>query len=241
MVKTLCIVQARLTSTRLPNKVLLELGNSGKTILEHVYERLSMSGIIDKLVFAIPNTNSNDLLATFLQKNCIEYTIGDESNVLSRFLNCAERYNPEIIIRATCDNPCVDWQEIECLVEHLINNDADYVAPIGGPLGTSVEVMKYSALLLSMKEAKKPADFEHVTPYIYCNPDKFIISKINYFHKVNNSYRLTIDTIEDYQVIDIIYKHLYHGVPIKNQDIYDFLDQHPNILKINEKIEQKPL
>ena len=120
MVNTLCIVQARLTSSRLPEKVLMELGNSGLSILEHVNMRLNKSLKIDKVVFAIPDTPLNDKLADFLENKKIEYCRGSENDVLGRFYHCAEKYNPELIVRATCDNPCVDWHLADEMIEKII-------------------------------------------------------------------------------------------------------------------------
>ena len=85
MVKTLCIIQARLTSTRLPKKVMMPLGSSGKSILEHAYERLSLAKHIDKVVFAIPDSSMNDELAEFMDNKNIEYYRGSEDDVLDRF------------------------------------------------------------------------------------------------------------------------------------------------------------
>ena len=84
MVKTLCIVQARLTSSRLPNKVLMTLGNSNLSILEHIYQRLNMSRYIDKVVFAIPNSAKNNPLAEFMGGKNIPYTRGSENDVLDK-------------------------------------------------------------------------------------------------------------------------------------------------------------
>ena len=99
MVNVLCIVQARLTSTRLPNKVMMELGGTGISLLEHTYMRLCATPNIDKVVFAIPDTPSNDKLAYFLKIKEIPFFRGSEDNVLKRFYECAIQYQPEIIVQ----------------------------------------------------------------------------------------------------------------------------------------------
>ena len=169
MVNTLCIVQARLTSSRLPEKVLMELGNSGLSILEHVNMRLNKSLKIDKVVFAIPDTPLNDKLADFLENKKIEYCRGSENDVLGRFYHCAEKYNPELIVRATCDNPCVDWH----LADEMIENwgDADYMYCKETPLGTSVEVFTKHALNEAYHHAKTPEEREHVCPCLLYTSD----------------------------------------------------------------------
>ena len=239
MVKNLCIVQARLTSTRLPNKILRQLGNSGKSILEHVYERLNTAEKVDKVIFAIPDTVSNDPLSRFLDEKGFEYVRGDEENVLSRFKLATDKYHPEVMIRATCDNPFVDWKLVDMKIEALSGND--YVKCSGAPLGTSDEVFRFSALQEAFNQAVTPAEQEHVTPYIYMNPDKFKIVTVPYYMEVKHPYRLTVDTPEDFKVANIIYEQLYSGAPIPNIDVYDFLELHPEVMAMNSNIEQKKL
>lgn len=171
MVNTLCIVQARLTSSRLPEKVLMELGGTGLSILEHVNIRLGEASKIDKVVFAIPDTPLNDKLADFLKKKNIEYYRGSENDVLGRFYHCAEKYDPKLIVRATCDNPCVDWNLADAMIESLGN--ADYIYCEETPLGTSVEIFTNDAMVEAYHQAKSPEEREHVCPYII-HTKKFI-------------------------------------------------------------------
>lgn len=237
MVKNLCIVQARLTSSRLQSKILQTLGDSNITLLEHVYNRLNNVSNIDKIVFAIPDTETNDKLAYFLKEKQIEFFRGSEENVLSRFYNCVKFYKSSIIIRATCDNPFVDGR----LVSFLINNigNYDYVGCKDTPIGTSVEVFTFEALEKAFIEAKDMISKEHVTPYIYKNPNMFSIKMLPYKSDTFiNSFRLTIDTKEDLELANIIYKELYKGYPINNNDVYNFLQQNPLMAKINAKIKQ---
>lgn len=234
MVKTLCIIQARLTSTRLPKKVMMPLGNSGKSILEHAYERLSMAKHIDKVVFAIPDSSMNDELADFMKNKGIEYYRGSEDDVLDRFYQCAINYNPEIVVRATCDNPLVDYNVADDLWEQLDGND--YVFCKNVPLGTGVEVFKMSALEKSYKEASTKPEHEHVTPYIYTHPEQFTIFGRDFGLP---SYRLTVDEERDYELANHIYDALYKGEPIPNAEVYAFLEEHPELLAINTEVHQK--
>ncbi len=234
MVKTLCIIQARLTSTRLPKKVMMFLGNSDKSILEHVYERLSQTKHIDKLVFAIPDSSMNDELAEFMTSRDIEFFRGSEDDVLDRFYKCAIKYNPDIVVRATCDNPLVDYTVADDLWEHLEGND--YVLCKNVPLGTGVEVLKMSALVKSYNEATTRPEHEHVTPYIYTHPEKFCIFEKDFGLP---SYRLTVDEERDYELANCIYDALYRGIPIPNSDVYVYLEEHPELLAINTGVHQK--
>lgn len=236
MVKTLCIIQARLTSMRLPNKVMMPLGSSGKSILEHVYERLSISKQINKIVFAIPDSSSNDELAQFICNKGFDCTRGSEEDVLDRFYQCAIKYAPKIVVRATCDNPLVDY----CITDDLIENldKYDYMSCKGIPLGSGVEVFTMSALSKTHNEATTIPEHEHVTPYIYTHPDKFRINHKNYNLP---TYRLTVDEENDYELMNRIYDELYHGFPIANEKIYSYLAQHVDLVSLNTGVHQKRL
>lgn len=240
MVNTLCIVQARLTSSRLPNKVLMRLGNSKLTILEHVYFRLSQSQKIDKVVIAIPDTPLNEKLAAFLDKKRISYFKGSEENVLERFYKCAKHYQPKIVVRATSDNPFVDWKQIDNMLNSL--GDNDYISSENAPLGTSASVFYAEALYAAYENAVTDIEKEHVTPYIYRHPELFKVKKIPYYLDINTgNYRLTVDTERDFELADRLYKDLYRGYPIVNADIYKYLDENPEIRAINMSVEQKTI
>jgi spore coat polysaccharide biosynthesis protein SpsF len=233
MVKNLCIVQARLTSTRLPNKVLMALGDSGLTLLEHVYNRLIKSKYIDKVVFAIPESKQNDELATFLSNKNIEYYRGSENDVLSRFYECAIKYQPEYVVRATCDNPLVDWELIDYLFDQIDN--VDYISTDDTPLGTSAELFTMESLSEANQKAIRDEEREHVTPYIIRHKNSVLTSYNGL------SYRLTVDEERDLEVINVIYRNLYQGIPIPNKNVYEFLSHHPEIAQYNMSVHQKEL
>lgn len=239
MVKTICIAQARLTSSRLPNKVLNPLGYGGKTMLEHIYERLLLSKYIDKIVFAIPDTENNDCLFDFLQQKKIPTFRGSEDNVLSRYYECAKKYAPQIIVRATCDNPLVDWNLTDMAIQMLVDKPCDYVNMKGFPLGTGTEVFSWNSLQVAHSKANDNSDKEHVTSFFYKNPELFNISTLQNDVEQTNMYRLTVDAAEDYELMKIIYNELYNGYPISNKSVSDFLSNHPELSSINSMVEQK--
>jgi len=240
-IKTICIIQARLTSSRLPNKVLLPLGNGNKTILEHVYERLLLSNKIDKIVFAIPDTNVNDLLFEFLQKREIPVFRGDENNVLLRYYECAKQYSPQIIVRATCDNPLVDWQSTDKAIRLLIDKKYDYVGMKGFPLGTATEIFTWEALYTAYNQVSDCFWKEHVTPFFYKNPNIFNLGNLYNTSNQTDMYRLTVDTEEDYELMKIIYDELYDGSPIPIEIVTCFLDENPQLFTRNSMIKQRSL
>lgn len=212
----------------------MPLGTSGKSVLEHAYERLSMAKHIDKVVFAIPDSSMNNELAEFMTSKNIEYYRGSEDDVLDRFYQCAIKYNSEIVVRATCDNPLVDYNVADDLWEHLGNND--YVCCKNVPLGTGVEVFTMKALTKSYNEATTGPEHEHVTPYIYTHPDQFCIFVRDFGLP---SYRLTVDEDRDYELANRIYDALYKGSPIPNAEVYAYLEKHPELIAINTDVHQK--
>lgn len=212
----------------------MTLGDSQKSILEHVYERLSLAHHIDKVVFAIPDSSLNNPLAEFLTTKGLEYYRGSEDDVLDRYYQCAKLYSPTVVVRATCDNPLVDFSLADDLIDSL--KDYDYISPIGIPLGTGVEVFTMQALAQAWQEATTQPDHEHVTPYIYRNPDKFKTFKKNYSLP---SYRLTVDEEADFNLADSIYRALYSGRPILNANVYDYLEHHQDIAHGNVSVHQK--
>lgn len=237
LVKTLCIVQARLTSSRLPNKVVTELGSTGLTLLEHTYKRLKAVHNIDEVVFAIPDTIENDGLACILREKNIKYFRGDENNVLKRFYDCAILYGPNVIVRATCDNPCVDYEAAAKLIESL--DSYDYASLSGAPLGTAVEVFKAEALYKAYRNAQKEEEFEHVTPYIYRHEDIFKILRLPYGNVPPVRIRLTVDTKQDIALIHKIFSALYQGEIFPNQLIYEYLLANSHLLELNSNVKQK--
>ena len=241
MVKTICIVQARQTSNRLKGKVLLPLGEGGKTIVQHIYERLSKPSLIDKVVFAIPDTSENDELEVYLKKHNLEYYRGDEKNVLQRFIKGIELYHPESVIRATADNPLVDFEKVDDFIKTFEAKNVSYAQYVKTPLGVALEIVKAEALVEAYQCATESFEREHVTPYIYMHPNRFNLYDYEYATEDLSHIRLTVDTPEDYQLMQRVYDDLYHNEPIRISDTLDFLSQHNNLMQINKDIVQKTL
>ena len=211
-VKVLCIVQARLTSTRLPNKVFKQL--QGKSIIELLYERLSLANTVDKIVFAIPDNQENASLYDYLKERGIETFLGSELDVFDRFLQCGKKYNPDWVVRATCDNPLMDWTIIDKLVTRAQETNADYCSLTGYPVGIVARVFNFHTFEAIDKNSLTDSEIEF---------DKF---------------RLSVDTAEDFELMTKIYDALYEGTPIPNEKVYDYLRKHPELCEINKNIKQ---
>ena len=168
----LFIIQARMGSTRLPGKVLMDL--NGKPLVVRLYDELKKNSHNSAVVIATSTNTENDILERELKARNIPIYRGPESDVLQRFVEVIKQYQPEIVIRATADDPLMPAECADLLIEELKNNDADYATIIDMPLGTSVEVFKANALLNLLKNNNlTEEDHEHVTLYLYKNKTHF--------------------------------------------------------------------
>ncbi|PIU55548.1 MAG: acylneuraminate cytidylyltransferase [Deltaproteobacteria bacterium CG07_land_8_20_14_0_80_38_7] len=205
------IIQARMTSTRLPGKVLMDI--EGKPMLWHVVNRLKFSEKLDDIILAIPNTKKNNILEKFAKDNKVKYFRGSEEDVLSRYYKTAKKFKCDLIVRITSDCPLIDPQIVDLVIEKHLKLNADYTSNTlkrTFPRGLGVEVFNFKVLKKAQKEAKEDYQREHVTPYIYKNPEIFKIQNIKAERRLRYlEIRLTVDTKKDLRLIREIYKRLY--------------------------------
>ena len=194
------IIQARMGSSRLPGKILKNLCD--KSLLEHILYRLRYLKSKAEVVIATSLLPADDEVHDFCTGNGVECFRGSEGNVLSRYYECARLYGFQNIVRLTGDNPFVDIEELDNLIESHLRMDADYSHSFSVlPIGVGAEVFTFESLERSFREGNKPNHLEHVNEYILENPREFII---NVFSDVRESKRrpdvsLTVDTMEDYK------------------------------------------
>lgn len=205
------IIQARMTSTRLPCKVLMDI--EGKPMLWHVINRLKFSEKLNDIILAIPDTKENDILEKFAKDNKIKYFRGSEEDVLSRYYETAKKFKCDVIVRITSDCPLIDPKIVDFVIGKHLGSDADYTSNTlkrTFPRGLDVEVFNFKVLERAHKEVTESYQREHVTPYIYKHPEIFKLQNIEAKGKLRRpNLRLTVDTKEDLQLIREIYKHLY--------------------------------
>ena len=216
MIDYFCIIQARLNSSRLPAKVMLDLG--GETLLQRVYETVSRSKNIDNIVVATSDQESDNMIAQQSKKMGIICYRGSLNNVLKRFYDVAKLHNAKNIVRITADNPLMDSGVIDDLITHFKSSRMDYSMFENGVYGLSAEVFTFDSLKEAFKNSKSILDNEHVTPYIRNN---FIVNNIDIHEPYNRpELRATIDTLEDYIRMEAFYlfcnKHSY----VQNMDNY---------------------
>ncbi len=216
------ILQARIGSTRYPKKVLEII--EGKTLLEHIFERLSL--IEDKFftVLAIPETEENRVLDEIAKKHSIPTVSGPEEDVLRRYIFAVEKFNSPLYIRATADNPLVSWDTAYRIYDHIISKECDYVIEKGLPYGGALEIFTRDSIILADKIAYSKEDREHVTLFIKKEKKLFKTCDIKAPpHEYAPELRITVDTPEDMKRIKNIYKNLYNGTPIPLKDVINYL------------------
>jgi spore coat polysaccharide biosynthesis protein SpsF len=201
--KVIAVVQARMGSTRLPQKVLLNFHEI--PIFKWVSTRVSMAKKVDDIVFAIPDHHTNDPLYEVLKKSNINIFRGAENDVLDRFLRAAEKHNANTVIRICCDNPLICGEEIDRLIDYYNDNKCDYAynhIPKNNnyPDGLGAEICNISLLQSIDKLAKKESQREHLFNYIWDNSDDFIIKTFNAPSEIAYpSLKLDVDTLTDYE------------------------------------------
>ncbi|GGF91425.1 cytidylyltransferase domain-containing protein [Paenibacillus abyssi] len=234
------IIQARMGSTRLPGKVLFQL--MGKSVLSHVIERLQAVDRINKIVVATTEMPSDDPIVKESNSLGIEVYRGSESDVLSRYYEAAILANADGIVRITSDCPLIDPEVTREVICTFIENRYDYVSNClqrSFPRGLDTEVFSMGVLKETFVQAKRPEQREHVTPYIYTNAERFrlynVLSAADY-----SRHRWTLDTIEDWNLIVEIYKHLYNRKRVFSwHEVIELLERYPDLIEINQHIEQK--
>lgn len=239
--KIIAITQARTGSTRLPNKVLMEVG--GKSFLEIHLNRISKSNLIDDIVVATTDKESDSVIALLSSKLGYNVYRGSENDVLDRYYRAALFANADIIVRVTSDCPLVDPDLIDHIIEEHISKKNDFTSNIVNrtyPDGFDVEVFNFDVLKKAWEEASSPSDREHVTYYIWknsnlLNGEKFTSLNITATNNQNFSHiRLTLDYLEDKELLEKLIK--IDGIEKSWNDYVNTLLQNPSLLEINKMV-----
>jgi len=240
--KIIATIEARMRSTRLPGKVLKTI--LGKPMLALMIERLKMAQRIDGIVVATtthPSCDAIEDLAVRLGVGCYR---GSEDDVLDRVLQAAHVHGADIIVETTGDCPLIDPSVVDKVVNTYLSNEYDYVGDglkSTFPRGFDVEVFSIAVLEEVARLTQNPVDREHVSLYIYQHPERFSLYSVE--SGLPEKYwnlRLTVDTVEDFTLINTIFEELYPENPeFSLYDILDLLDRKPRLIEINQHIQQK--
>lgn len=238
---TLIIVQARMTSTRLPGKVLLPL--AGEPMLSRLVERLRRVQRADGIVVATTTNTTDDPIAALCAQLDVPCHRGSEHDVLARYADAARLHGADVVVRITSDCPLIDPALIDQVIAAYAEGGSDYVSnmlPPTWPYGMAVEVFSADALAQAHAEATQAAEREHVTPFLYWHPERYRLR--NVASPVDlSTHRWTVDTPEDYELVSRLFDHLMPTHPNFTQaNVLQLLEAHPDWIAINQHIQQKP-
>lgn len=238
--KVVAVIQARMSSSRLPGKVLLPLKRDYR-VLDSVYKRVMKSIMIDNTVIAISNDSSDDCLYEFCENRDYSVFRGSLDDVLKRVYYTADQQNADIVVRVTADCPLVAPYLIDDVIKFYNTQKFDYagVKRDSIALGLSAEVISFDVLKKAYQEAEKPHR-EHVTSYIYSNSQKFNCGRMfpGRKYRQTKNYRLTLDTEADYRVLKDIFYNL-GGDFISIRKLTEYLHENPEIASMNSDVQQK--
>ncbi|NTU42059.1 MAG: NTP transferase domain-containing protein [Nitrospirales bacterium] len=203
------VLQARMGSSRLPGKVLMEL--CGRPILGHILDRLRLVGNADTVIVATTTRGKDDPIQAFVEKEGVHCFRGNEADVLDRYYRAAISFGLCDIVRATADNPLVDPEEIDRLITLHKQSGADYTHAFGLlPVGVGAECFTFKALERAWREGLLPNHREHVNEYIQEHPELFRIRELDVPEiKWAPTIRLTVDTRGDFERMKAVYEALY--------------------------------
>ena len=240
--KTVAIIQARMGSTRLPNKVLMPV--LGKPLLGWMLDRIATCTEVDEVIVATTTDVRDDVIAEFSESVGCRVYRGSEDDVLDRYYQAACLVQPNAVVRLTADCPLLDPQVLAEMIRMFSEGGLDFLSnseplPSSWPHGMDVSIVGFDALHKAWQHAVKPSDREHVTFYFWNNPSTFQCKRIE--HKKDwSGYRITIDYPEDFDVLKAIIEHfgaINSSIvnDISMDDIVNFLDVNPDVFCLNKK------
>ena len=237
------IIQARCGSTRFPNKVFAVIDE--KPLLWHVVNRLKYSDMIDDIIIATTVNSKDDKIEEWCKAESVKCFRGSEEDVLNRYYNTSVAFPSDVVVRVTADDPFKEPRVIDKVIKKLIDEKFDLVTnnfPPTYPEGLDCEAFKFEVLELMEKTTQDSFEREHVTQYVYHNPDKFKIGNVvSDIHL--SSYRWTIDNAEDYEMVKAVYakrEKESKGILLMDE-ILDIIEKNPEIIKINSEVKRSTM
>ncbi len=228
-------------STRLPGKVLKDL--QGETVLARVVSRLRRSRLIAELLVATTDRPPDDAIVAECRKLSVPVSRGDQEDVLDRYFRAAQLAKAEIVVRITADCPLIDPEISDRTVAAFLAARPDYASNVLTrmyPRGLDTEVLSFDALARAWREARKPYEREHVTPYIYERPADFkLLSVLS--DEDHSDHRWTVDTPEDLEFARAVYSRFERDAAFSWREVLALLEREPSLNKINRSVMQKVL
>jgi spore coat polysaccharide biosynthesis protein SpsF len=239
--KTVAIVQARMGSTRLPGKVMKDLG--GETVLARVVARVRRASEVGQVVIATTREPDDDAIVDECRRLSVRVFRGEVNDVLDRYYQAAKEEKAEAIVRITSDCPLIEPLITDTTIRAFLERRPDYASNVlrrTYPRGLDTEIMTWDALSRSWRQAREPYQREHVTPYIYENADQFTLHSVE-GETDYSSYRWTLDEPEDMAFLSAVYERMEGDGCFSWRDVLALLEREPGLIELNRHVSQKAL
>ena len=242
--KIVASIEARMSSSRLPGKVLLPICDI--PVLAHMVRRLKRSSFIEDVIIATTTSDKDKAICEWASKEGVSYFRGSEDDVLDRVIKCHQKSNSDIIVELTGDCPLIDVYWVDRAIEEFLSGDYDFVSnciPMTFPRGLDCKIFKFSDLKWMGDNINDSAVREHVSLYFYEQEGRYKLGSIEAPLWLRfPEYRWTLDTERDFELIKRVFDSLYLK---KNNfcswDIMQLIKENPDIPEINKDIVQKPI
>ncbi len=236
----LAVIQARMSSSRLPGKVMKDL--LGEPMLFRQIERVRRSRLIDAVVLATSDDSSDDPIEALCLERGIDIFRGSLNDVLDRFYRACEPFSPDHVVRITGDCPLIDPLIIDRLIAKHVDEANDYTSntiPPTFPDGLDAEVMTFDALSSAWNSAQLSSEREHVTPFIHKNRDVFKCANFTNEFGDLSKMRWTVDEPEDFVFVQMVYSALFPSKPdFETCDVLTLIREHPELSALNDGFER---
>jgi len=258
--KVVAIIQGRMSSSRLPGKILADI--AGQPMLQRVFTRTSRAATVNEIIFATTTDSSDDPVGEYCSFSGIPFTRGSLFDVLDRYYQAAQESKADIVARITADCPVIDPNLIDDVVITLRNGEYDFVCNRlpppwhrTYPIGLDVEACTFQVLAKAWKEAKEPQHREHAMPYFYegieltqqsrtletgISPRGFKVALLHHTTDFGD-YRWTVDTPEDLEFIRQVYSRFDGRDDFSWKDVLDLVHSEPKLMQINAGVKHKTL
>lgn len=243
VVRSVAIIQARMASSRLPGKVLLDIG--GEPMLVRVVERTRRAKTVQAVGVATTTDASDDPIEALCRARGYPFSRGSQFDVLDRYYQAARQMEADVIVRITADCPVIDPDVIDATVTAFLRAGVDFAAnrlpppwKRTYPVGLDTEVVSFPALERAWKEAAEPHEREHVMPYFYDQEGRFSIQVLD--HEPDyGAYRWTVDTPQDLELLRQIYAHFSGRDDFTWLEVLALVQDQPGLGQINAGVRAK--